>query len=69
MKTTELQLELLKLCIEKKLIFQMYPKHDLVQVIEFGKDNEVLFHESEFIDFNGESKLLSLIERVKNYKK
>ena len=69
MTTTELQLELLKICIEKKLVFQMHPKHDLVQVIEFGKDNEVLFHESEFVNFNGESKLLSLIERVKNYKK
>lgn len=69
MTTTELQLELLKICIEKKLVFQMYPAHDLVQVMEFGKDNEVLFHEAEFISFNGESKLLSLIERVKNYKK
>lgn len=69
MTTTELQLELLKICIEKKLVFQMYPDHDLVQVIEFGKDSEVLFHEAEFINFNGEIKLLSLIERVKNYKK
>ena len=69
MTTTELQLELLKLCIEKKLIFQMYPEHDLVQVMEFGEDSEVLFHEAEFISFNGESKLLSLIDRVKNYKK
>ena len=69
MTTTELQLELLKICIEKKLVFQMFPAHDLVQVMEFGKDNEVLFHEAEFVNFNGESKLLSLIERVKNYKK
>ena len=69
MTITELQLELLKICIEKKLVFQMFPAHDLVQVMEFGKDNEVLFHEAEFINFNGEIKLLSLIERVKNYKK
>ena len=69
MTTTELQLELLKICIEKKLVFQMYPEHDLVQVMEFDKDSEVLFHEAEFISFNGESKLLSLIELVKNYKK
>ena len=69
MTTTELQLELLKLRIEKKLIFQMYPEHDLVQVMEFDDDSKVLFHEAEFVNFNGESKLLSLIYRVKNYKK
>lgn len=69
MTTTELQLELLKICIEKKLVFQMFPAHDLVQVMEFDNDSKVLFHEAEFINFNGEIKLLSLIDRVKNYKK
>ena len=61
----EKQIALFKLCFENKLTFESYPKHDLIQVMEFDEDSEFLFRENLFhpTDF----KIDELISKVEKH--
>ena len=69
--TIEKQIELLKLCNEKKMNFETSPKHGLVYVLKFDEYlSEILFSERCYIDNkNPLDNLDKLIEKVKNYEK
>lgn len=75
MNTKEKLMQLLELCIEKKLNFQMYEKHCLLEVSKFNDLGERIYYIRCYYDIDREvinvgflTSLSNLIKEVKNYK-
>lgn len=60
-------IQLLELCIEKELVYEFSPQHELMSVREFDENSNIIFQAEEW-KIN-EEKISKLIGKVKNYKK
>lgn len=68
-------IQLLELCIEKGLNYQINAKYSLIEISEFNDNHERIFYnrayfdKDEFLNVGDLIPFNDLIEKVKNYKK
>lgn len=68
MNTKEKLMQLLELCIEKELNYEYSWKHQLIRVLLFDTESEILFNEYCYLDgIDAERKIDDLINKVENY--